>query len=111
MQKKAVQKKAAPKRQPRRLAGITRATTSNVASSVTAVTLAADNGNRRGFIIHNDSTATLFIKYGSGALATSYTYKAAAGVHWEMQDYAVYTGIITGIWDVANGNARVTELD
>lgn len=88
------------------------ATTSNVASSATAVTLfAAGTGQDTvGRIVVNDSTSDLFLKYGSGASATSYTTKIAPGGYWEAPA-PVYDGLITGIWTVANGNARCTQVD
>lgn len=81
----------------------------NVASSATSVTLQAASTSRKGLIIYNDSTATLFLKYGATASATSFTYFLAAGATWEMPS-PLFTGIIDGIWASANGNARVTEL-
>jgi hypothetical protein len=72
------------------------------------VTLQASNANRRQLVVVNDSTAVLYLKYGSGASATSYTVKLAAGDYWEMP-LPAYTGIVTGIWASANGFAYVTE--
>ena len=80
----------------------------NVGSSTSSVTLAAANADRNSIVIVNDSTAVLYIKYGSTAAASSYTYKLGAGDTFEMA--TVYTGIITGIWASVNGNARVTEI-
>ncbi len=94
---------------PTKDAGSATGTLANVASSATSVTLLASNTARRGAIIHNDSTQILYIKYGSTASVTSYTYKLYPDDAWEMPA-PVYTGIITGIWASANGNARTTEL-
>jgi hypothetical protein len=91
------------------------ATLANVAGSASSVTLQASNANRKGLTIVNDSTAILYVKFGSTASATSYTYYlagSAAGVPatLELPAGMVYTGIVTGIWASATGNARVTEL-
>lgn len=86
------------------------ATLANVSGSASSVTLLALNTDRLGVILHNDSTAVLYLKYGSTASTTSYTYKIDPGVHWEMPDRVLYSGIITGIWSAANGSARTTEL-
>lgn len=86
------------------------ATLSNVNDSDSNQTLLAANPDRLGVIVVNDSTATLFLKYGVTASATSFTYKIGPGSTWEMPG-VVYTGIIDGIWDAnAAGAARCTEL-
>ena len=84
-------------------------TLSSVASSATSVLLLAANPNRLGVVVVNESTATLYIKYGATASLTSYTYSIAPGATWEMPTRA-YSGQIDAIWSAANGNARVTEL-
>jgi hypothetical protein len=83
------------------------AQTSNVASSATVVTLAAANTARKMITIYNDSTATLYLKMGSGATSTSYTVEVEASGYYEMSGY---TGIYTGLWSSASGYARVTEV-
>jgi len=85
------------------------ATLANVASSATNVTLQGANTSRMGFILFNDSTAFLYVKYGATASATSFTYKIDPGGTLEMAE-PVYTGIIDGIWVSANGSARLTEM-
>ena len=83
-------------------------TVTQVASSATNVTLLASNAARRGATISNDSNKTLFVKLGATASATSYTKKLGTDEYWEIP--FGYTGVIDGIWDLANGNAYVTEL-
>ena len=83
------------------------ATLANVSGSASSVTLQAANTARRALVIVNDSSATLYVKYGSPASNTSFTYKLLAG---ETIREEVYTGIVTGIWDSATGSARMTEL-
>lgn len=85
------------------------ATLSNVASSATNVTVAASNANRRGLMLHNDSTAILYLKFGATASTTSFSVKIAADSYYEMS-MPVYQGQIDGIWASANGAARITEL-
>lgn len=79
-----------------------------VASSATSITLQAANTARRGLSIFNDSTATLYVKFGTTASATSYTVQVPAGGYYETPQ-PTYTGRIDGIWASANGNAYVTE--
>lgn len=86
------------------------ATLANVNGSASSVTLLAANDNRYGAVIVNDSAATLYLKYGSTASSTSFTYKVDPGATWEMPRTMLYVGIITGIWSSATGAARTTEL-
>lgn len=85
------------------------ATLANVASSASSVTLQASNANRRGWMVFNDSTAILYVKFGATASATSYVVQIPAGGYYEMP-LPTYTGVVDGIWASANGNARVTEI-
>lgn len=89
------------------------ATLSNVAGSATSVTLLAANTARIGATITNDSSALLYIKFGTTASTTSYTVVLAGAASAPFSYYEVpagYTGRIDGIWASAAGNARVTEL-
>lgn len=85
------------------------ATLTNVASSASSVQLLAAASTRRGFSIYNDSTAVLYVKFGTTASSSSYTLQLAAGGYYET-GVMVYSGRIDGIWASANGNARITEL-
>lgn len=88
------------------------ATLANVASSATSVTLFSDNGGARLRTIFNDSTAVLYVKWGTTASTTSYTVQIAAGGYFEFprdSNGRIYSGRVDGIWSAANGNARCTE--
>lgn len=84
------------------------ATLSNVSGSASSVTVLAANAARLGATVVNDSGAICYVKFGSTASATSFTYKLAAGDTLEVP--FAYTGILTGIWTSATGSARVTEF-
>jgi len=84
------------------------ATLTNVAGSASSVTLLASNANRLGATIVNDSTAILYVKFGTTASSTSYTVRMTLNAYYEVP--FGYTGRIDGIWTVAAGNARITEL-
>lgn len=90
------------------------ATLANVSGSASSVTLQAANTARKGLVVVNDSTAILYVKFGSTASTTSFTYYLAGTVSGapSMLELpgVVYTGIVTGIWASATGAARVTEL-
>lgn len=84
------------------------ATLSNVAGSASSVTLLASNTSRLGATIYNDSSAALYVKFGSSASTTSFVVKLVQDAYYEVP--FSYTGIITGIWGSATGSARVTEM-
>lgn len=79
----------------------------NVASSNTTVTLLSANTSRQNFIIYNDSTSDMYVKYGTTASSTSFTYYLPS--LGTLQD-EFYAGRLDGIWISTNGNARVTEV-
>lgn len=83
------------------------ATLANVAGSAVSVTLLAANPERIGALIVNDSTETLYVKYGATASATSYTTKLGPQQQHEVRPG--YTGLLDGLWTAAAGAARVTE--
>ncbi len=92
------------------IAGSATATLSNVSSSATNVTVLASNANRKMMMVTNDSTASLYLKFGTTASTTSYTVLIPPQGYYEMPNPGLYTGIIDGIWSAANGSARVTEI-
>jgi hypothetical protein len=91
------------------------AATTVVASATTVggVELLARNTRRKGAMIFNDSSAILYIGFGSGAVsATAHAKEMAAGEVYQlplMQD-GVYNGLVKGIWASVNGEAKVTEF-
>lgn len=82
-------------------------TTTQVGDSASVVTLKAANTSRVKLVIVNTSTAVLYVKEGSTATTSDWTYRL------EQYDGSIiddYTGIVTGIWDSdAGGGANVTE--
>jgi hypothetical protein len=80
---------------------------SSVSGSASSVTLKASNADRLGIRVYNDSTATLYLKFGSSASSASYTVKMYPEDFYE--DYQ-YTGLISGVWSSATGSALVTEI-
>ena len=83
-------------------------TTASVSASASVQTLLASNSNRYGATVYNDSSATLYLKLGSGASTSSFTLLMAANSYYEVPFH--YSGIITGLWSSATGAARITEL-
>ena len=70
-------------------------------------------GDRDGLMIWNDSTAILYLLFGTGtASSTNWSIKMAAGDFYEMGNAIEYQGAIQGRWSAvdASGKARCTEL-
>ena len=80
-----------------------------VPSAAVSTTLLAANPARRSFILWNNSNKTLYVIFGATATLTAFTFVLGPGGNYEskMDDY---TGIISGIWNAANGDAQVTEI-
>jgi hypothetical protein len=92
-------------------------TVQSVTASVSEVTLFAANINRLGGTLYNDTDKNCYVKLGSGATTTSFSFVLAKkdadgfGGFVSLGDMRLYTGIITGIWDAApTGAMRITEL-
>ncbi len=86
----------------------TSATLANVASSASNVTLFSAKGDVNARTIFNDSTATLYVKFGATASSSSYTVQLPACAYYEFPQ-PTYAGQVDGIWASANGNARTTQ--
>jgi hypothetical protein len=84
------------------------ATPTSVAASITSVSLLAANPTRKGTTIWNNSTANLYVELGETASTSAFTARVGAGGYYEIP--FTYTGVISGIWDAANGGALVREL-
>ena len=74
-----------------------------------SISLLASNAARRRFIIHNDSTGTMFVAFAATATATAFTIELAGNNTYEspLNDY---TGAISAIRAVGTSNVRVTEI-
>ena len=84
-------------------------TVTSVADTNTNTTLLAANSARLGAIIYNDSTVTLYVKYGATATTSDYTVLMVAQAYHEVP--FGYTGILDGIWaSNASGAAKITEM-
>jgi hypothetical protein len=86
------------------------ATLTNVSGSATSVSILASNASRKNAMFFNDSSATLYLKFGTTASTTSYTVQLVSNAYYELPVGKIYTGAIDGIWSAANGAVRVTEL-
>jgi hypothetical protein len=80
----------------------------SVTSSTSEQVLLDNKSDRSGFVIYNNSTAVLYAKYGTGVSTSVYTYVVQPGLH--LESVIPYSGVITGLWASANGNAQITEM-
>ena len=83
-------------------------TLSNVTASASSVTLVSTDAARLGVTLFNDSSSDCYIKYGTTASATNYTYKMGAYDYFEIP--TKWRGRIDAIWDSATGAMRVTVV-
>lgn len=78
-----------------------------VTASVTSVTLKAANTSRKEVVIYNSSAKTLWVFYGTPAVAS----QGIPLFRNERLIEDVYNGLITGIWETgATGFATITEV-
>jgi hypothetical protein len=84
----------------------TLATVTSVSVSTTVATLSTSNASKTSVIVFNEA-GTLFVKLGSGATSTSYSYRLTANTALEITGYA---GIVTGIKASGTTAALVTEV-
>jgi hypothetical protein len=89
-------------------ATISTATLANVAAATSSTTVLAANSAAVGRAAFNDSSAAMYLKYGTAASTTSFTVKIAAGGYYEFPS-PLYYGAATAVWDSATGSVRTTE--
>jgi len=82
---------------------------SRVTASTASTQLLASTAGRKGAYFYNDSTASMYLKFGTTASTTSFTVLMRPNDFFELP-LPTYTGVIHGIWDATNGAAQVTEV-
>jgi hypothetical protein len=91
------------------LTGKTSATLTNVSGSATSVSVFSSSSTAKQRIVWNDSTATLYLKFGTTASVTSATVAIPPNGYYEFPQ-PLYRGAVDGIWSSATGTARITEM-
>lgn len=82
-------------------------TLATVASLATTQSFSVSNAAYKLRTVFNESTSILYLAYGGTATITAYTVQIAPGGFF-IEDK--YTGVMSGIWATANGNARITSV-
>jgi hypothetical protein len=92
------------------------ATLVSVAASATSVQIfpevfpveAGTGTGSNGRVVFNDSSAILYLFYGTGATTTNYTVQIGPGGYYEFPAASMYCGQVTAVWSSATGYARTT---
>jgi hypothetical protein len=79
-----------------------------VPAATTSTQLLPANAGRHGATIYNDSGANMLLKLGSSITASNYTLRMSSGSYFETP--FGWVGEIFAMWEIATGNARITEL-
>jgi hypothetical protein len=82
--------------------------TISVPASTTSTPVFASGAGVDGRVVFNDSTAVLYLKFGTSASTSDYTVQIPADGYYEFPQ-PLYTGEVDGLWASANGFARTTE--
>lgn len=82
--------------------------TSLSAVSASAFTILAQNRRRNGVLIWNSTAVNCYVKFGSAASSTDYSFYLTPGQAYESGGF-VYTGVITGRLASSTGTMFVTE--
>lgn len=89
--------------------GTPTASSSVVSVSTSVVTLLSSNSARRGFTIYNISFNTLYVKLGSSASTSDFSFIVPANSGIEF-DFPCYTGIITAIRSSGTDNVYISSI-
>lgn len=81
---------------------------SQVTSTTSSQVILAANTSRKEAVIFNNSTANLYLAFTGTASTSAFTVKLATNTAYALP-MPLYKGVISGIWDAANGTAQVTE--
>lgn len=86
------------------------ATLTNVSASATSVQLLASNSSRTQAVFYNDTDKNAYVKLGTTASTTSFSYLLVPGATLELPK-PIYTGRIDCIWATGpTGSMRITEI-
>jgi N-methylhydantoinase B/oxoprolinase/acetone carboxylase alpha subunit len=83
-----------------------------VAATTSLVEFGSHRATRSAMTIYNEpgsGNGTLYLKFGAGATTANYSNRLGPGDYWESSP-PKYTGPVTGLWDVAQGRALVSEF-
>lgn len=85
-------------------------TTTSIASANTSVLVLAQNANRKGLMINNQSTSKLYLSFSNPASAGNSFIQMDPSSFLLLDHQMIFTSAIYGVWTSANGTAQITEL-
>ena len=80
-----------------------------VAASTDNIMLVAENLDRFALSFYNNSTDSLYVKFGLGASLDSFTIRIPSYGYFEIPFNNCYTGRIDGFWSGVDGSVMITE--
>lgn len=83
------------------------ATVGSVSVTTVTTTLLNANASRNGFKLFNESNRTVYVKFGSGASTTDYSFQLG---HLQLYENDDYTGIITACTSSSTATIKTSEL-
>ena len=83
-------------------------TTGSVSATTGSVVVLADNPERKMATFCNDSTATMYLKFGPNASFTDFNVKLLADDYYELPK-PVYTGSLSAKWTAVTGSVKVSD--
>lgn len=89
--------------------GVDYAEVTTVPASTSSVVLFTSNLERVQGLIYNNSTSALFLKFGSVVTPSDFSVRIPPKFYYELP-IPVFFGEIHGVWDVANGDAKITKF-
>lgn len=81
-----------------------------VSASTATTTIISANSARRALFLFNDSSSSVAVALSTTVTSTLFTHKMGPYGYWEIPSDPCWRGDVSGLWDVANGALRVTEL-
>lgn len=84
-------------------------TITNTAASTSSVTVVAANANRRGLLLHNNSSSGVNVAFADVDAAVTHSIGIAANTSFMLEFN--YTGKVNAAWTTATGNMFVTEFE
>ena len=87
----------------------TNAVSSSVPATIEPILILSGNSERKGAILVNDSSNSLFLKFGIAGSVTDYSTKLYKRAYYEVP-IPIFTGPLYGVWDGVDGSVKLTEF-
>jgi hypothetical protein len=88
----------------------TQATASSVTVITSSTTLLASNAGRRGAMVSNVGSSTVYVRFGGTASTSTYSFQLGPGQTYEMPARPIFTGVINAVVSTGSGTVMATEF-